>query len=335
MLRLISIAARGGLAASLVLGAGGCGDGIADNSIPALSRSHAVGQWSPSGLATCGAADHDRYVVSGPDGKLYPTWHPPVDPDKHCSYGHEHGADPRGSALHADVGDVPFGVAAEALDTWDANHSRHDDHEAQKIAWRNGVMLQQMVDGGRVDIGVRCDYLVKMHQDGGAASSGAIHELVYHVRCDDGTEIHSTTLAGTNQPITITAADGAALAFFDPRFDLAATGQRSRSTATSPAGLLMDLCYMRDSSSDEAHSRECQAFPNFKERRLVQFNQTGVYNGGGPAVWYTDPFGAHASTAPFPGSVRQVIAPVTNDRGFLLASQTFAVETAHTSQYLK
>jgi hypothetical protein len=29
-------------------------------------------------------------------------------------------------------------------------------------------------------------------------------------------------------------------------------------------------------------------------------------------VWYTDPFGRHGSTSPFPGSIRQVIAQIDN-----------------------
>ena len=39
----------------------------------------------------------------GPDGKRYPTWHPPtvVDPATGgpCTFGHEHGRDPAGSDL--------------------------------------------------------------------------------------------------------------------------------------------------------------------------------------------------------------------------------------------
>ncbi|HEY6209718.1 MAG TPA: hypothetical protein VIW28_11700 [Gemmatimonadales bacterium] len=44
----------------------------------------------------------------GPDGKLHPTWHPPIDPATGCSFGPDHGRDPRGSALYAQVGPIPF-----------------------------------------------------------------------------------------------------------------------------------------------------------------------------------------------------------------------------------
>src|SRR5207237_1176778 len=32
---------------------------------------------------------HDQYRATGPDGKLYATWHPPTDPRYRCTFGHE------------------------------------------------------------------------------------------------------------------------------------------------------------------------------------------------------------------------------------------------------
>jgi hypothetical protein len=49
----------------------------------------------------------------------------------------------------------------------------------------------------------------------------------------------------------------------------------------------------------------------------VDINSNFVANAGGPEVWYTDPFGKHGRTQPFPGSVRQFIARINNDRGGL------------------
>ena len=37
---------------------------------------------------------HDLYMVTGPDGEQYRTWHPQNDPVYSCSFGHEHGNDP-------------------------------------------------------------------------------------------------------------------------------------------------------------------------------------------------------------------------------------------------
>src|SRR4051794_40576652 len=61
----------------------------------------------------CPAWVHDRYVTTGPDGRLYPTWHPPIDPEFGCLFGHEHGADPRSS--RADPSLPAFGYAAALM----------------------------------------------------------------------------------------------------------------------------------------------------------------------------------------------------------------------------
>lgn len=44
-------------------------------------------------FGTCTKALHDTYVLLGPDGVRYRTWHPAVDPSG-CTWGHEHGDDP-------------------------------------------------------------------------------------------------------------------------------------------------------------------------------------------------------------------------------------------------
>lgn len=58
----------------------------------------------------CSAAVHDAYTTPGPDGQSYPTWHPPIDPASGCSFGHEHGADPRTSTANNTL--PPFGYVA-------------------------------------------------------------------------------------------------------------------------------------------------------------------------------------------------------------------------------
>jgi hypothetical protein len=67
-------------------------------------NSAAMAKWTPdTEFDTCTKDFHDTYYVIGPDSKKYPTWHPPTATDpttgKLCSFGHEHGRDPRGSAL--------------------------------------------------------------------------------------------------------------------------------------------------------------------------------------------------------------------------------------------
>lgn len=65
---------------------------------PAPSGSNIYGGpiTDPDILGTCSAGVHDKYVVTGPDGQLYRTWHPVKDPSG-CTLGHDHGDDPRTS----------------------------------------------------------------------------------------------------------------------------------------------------------------------------------------------------------------------------------------------
>jgi hypothetical protein len=138
----------------------------------------------------------------GPDGKLYPTWHPPADTATGCSFGHEHGRDPRGSHLYRSFGDMPLGVANEALETWDPANPRREDHVGHKIEWENDVPMRVNAAVASAILEVTCDIMVKLHQ--GTHSKDAftnnLHEMVYHIRCNDGAEAHLTFMAAIGTP---------------------------------------------------------------------------------------------------------------------------------------
>jgi hypothetical protein len=184
--------------------------------------SAAYGIWKPSPRDTCPAWLHDTYSVIGPDGKRYPTWHPAQTTNpatgQLCYFGHEHGRDPAGSDLHdwvrshyaapgrAAQAGLPFGVTNEALDAFAAANpgfsTRHEDHVGHKVEWENDVQLQRTLGGDRVAIGVSCDFLVKIHQ--GSHSKDAlgnnVHELLYAVRCSDGTALIASKLSAFGAP---------------------------------------------------------------------------------------------------------------------------------------
>jgi hypothetical protein len=133
---------------------------------------------------------------------MYPTWHPPTDPATGCTFGHEHGRDPRGSKLYWLVGPIPFGYANEQLDIWDPSLSRHEDHVGHKVEWQNDIVMR-LEDGAVSEIlEITCDVLTKLHQ--GTHSPDAfvnnLHELAYHIRCTDGTEMHFTIMAAIGTP---------------------------------------------------------------------------------------------------------------------------------------
>ncbi len=145
--------------------------------------SRAFSAWSPGAHDTCTREIHDSYAVVGSDGKLYPTWHPPVDPATGCHFGHEHGRDPRGSDLFDEVGWIPFGLANEAIDFF-------APHPGFKVEWENDV--QMGVQGGVGELfSIECDVLFELHQ--GSAGSGRFrqprHEIGYFIDCSDGTAV--------------------------------------------------------------------------------------------------------------------------------------------------
>jgi hypothetical protein len=162
--------------------------------------SRAFGTWRPGTQDTCTREQHDAYAVIGPDGKAYPTWHPPTGPGG-CSFGHEHGRDPAGSDLSADLGGLPFGYASEMLAVADPANPRDEDHVGHKVEWENDLELV-LSGGGASSATTVCDVLLKLHQ--GTHSKDAftnnLHELVYHLRCEEGTELHVTLLVVIGRP---------------------------------------------------------------------------------------------------------------------------------------
>ena len=191
--------------AALATAAVGCRDTLTTGSsvaITPIGNAASYGTWHAGPHDTCPDSVHNRYSVVGPDHKLYPTWHPPVDPVTGCTFGHDHGRDPHGSNLYSSVGDIPFGYANEQLDTWDPANPRHEDHFGHKIEWANDVPLHFNSNAANALFDVHCDVLAKLHQGTHSADAftNNLHELVYHIRCSDGLELHVTILAAIGTP---------------------------------------------------------------------------------------------------------------------------------------
>lgn len=177
----------------------GCGDTGYSGTGPVTETGPAVqyGIWVPGPNDTCTPAQHNTFSVVGPDGKRYNTWHPPVDPGSGCTFGHEHGRDPRGSKLYGRTGPIPFGLANEALEAWDPQNPRREDHFGHKVDWDNDIefVREEGVTGALFS--VKCSVLAKLHQ--GTHSKDAftnnLHEIAYHLDCTDGTEMHITLMS--------------------------------------------------------------------------------------------------------------------------------------------
>ncbi|MFC0529817.1 cellulose-binding domain-containing protein [Phytohabitans kaempferiae] len=138
----------------------------------------------------CSREIHARYWTYGPDGKVYPTWHPPRDPSG-CSFGHEHGDDPRTSDLYSTASWPPFGYTSEVmLDSMPQSSHRHEDHVGHKVLAVNNSNVIQGDNGTSFfppqgTVIATCDILLKFHQGTHSpdAFSNNVHELLLNQRC--------------------------------------------------------------------------------------------------------------------------------------------------------
>ena len=157
---------------------------------------------------------HDRFAVIGPDGKKYPTWHPPtvINPAtgrsarsvtstaaiRTASDLHDWVAAHFASAGKEEFSGVPFGLTTEALDAYSAANpgtaTRQEDNPGYKVDYENDVALIG-ADGGA--LGVTCDYVTLVHQGSHSpdATQNNVHDTLYAVRCSDGTEVIASTLS--------------------------------------------------------------------------------------------------------------------------------------------
>ena len=138
----------------------------------------------------CSNEVHARYWTYGPDGKVYPTWHPTRDPSG-CSFGHEHGDDPQDSPLFGESGFPPFGYVSEVqVDSLPEHSHRHEDHVGHKVLVESVDVIQGDNAGNffppQGTVLADCDILLKIHQ--GTHSPDAfknnVHELISNIKCN-------------------------------------------------------------------------------------------------------------------------------------------------------
>lgn len=173
--------------------------------------------WAPGPHDTCSAEVHRGFAVTAADGHVYDGWHPPVVRDPatgaECSFGHEHGDDPKTSDIYEFAamrfgggGGIPFGTVNHASDEYaqaapgNPSH-RHEDHYGGKVFVANDVALVRADRSGYATdasgSAVVCDYLIAFHQGTHSADafSNNAHQILYAAVCSDGTELAVQALA--------------------------------------------------------------------------------------------------------------------------------------------
>jgi hypothetical protein len=129
---------------------------------------------------------HDRYVIGGPDGKTYPTWHPAVDPTFGCFLGHEHGADP--ATARANSAPPAFGYIGSLI-------GDDEPHEGFKVFVTN---VGDVTEGRTVNADQRVVF--HMGTAGVKRYTTRFHSMQYDYIARDGTgrEAHLQGMADTS-----------------------------------------------------------------------------------------------------------------------------------------
>lgn len=156
---------------------------------PLVYGQAASGQDMPVAGQLCPQWVHDQYVTTGSDGKPYPTWHPPVDPQYGCYFGHEHGADPRTARANSDM--PAFGYAA-------AQMAMTEPHVGYKVFVMNaGDLVESNVTNKIATEDVRLVF--HMGTSGVARYSQEMHSMQYDEVDESGTGryIHVNGMADT------------------------------------------------------------------------------------------------------------------------------------------
>jgi hypothetical protein len=296
---------------------------------PTATRTPTPPPTSASPGQPCPQALHDSYVVAGPDGKSYPTWHPAVDPQSGCYFGHEHGADPRTSKANAAL--PAFGyVGSLAGDA--------EPHPGFKVfVWHVG----EATDLGPVSGDMRAVF--HMGTGGVKRYTERFHSLEYDFIARDGSgrEAHVAGMADTGVPVGSTCDN--------PR-----KGGRDFSTLGCNdsyeiwSGVRFQVIHPNDPFTDIMHTRLTimVAFAAFDpiltrdpaDNNRVLYTQNvrqpsnttaptsaaAAYRGcdreayggpiffsnsGRPTVYYTDPYG-NVKPGPGPGLIRQFVSAV-------------------------
>ena len=144
-------------------------------------------------LGTCPAAVHDQFVTTGPDGRLWRTWHAQVvalPGGGSCRFAHEHGDDPRTS--NADGSLPAFGYIGSLV-------GLNEPHEGFKVYVVNR--------GARNDEGrtAQVDSRIVVHMStarplpgmAGGRFTMPFHSLEYDMVSPTGHEVHVMGMANT------------------------------------------------------------------------------------------------------------------------------------------
>lgn len=281
------------------------------NGLPSSTPNTPKGKAVPQPNQTCPTWVHEAYKAFGPDGKLYHTWHPQIDPVYWCYFHHEHGTDP---SLFDKNYRIPFGYAG-------AKMSMHEAH----VGFKTYVWDDHM---GHL-------FLALQHQGTATnqAACGTMHELDIVTKDKTTNEIVSEQYFvgdyGNSRPIVTT--DKIQSPKCPDEYQVSKNNSGVRFLPVKDHGAVMEEPWTADSHRIIGFNfadftvntwdpmRMCK---DITCQRVVYTGQTGTNHtliyvkGFGPkagiahsGVFYTDPMGRKLLSKDDPSAVQQYIKP--------------------------
>lgn len=286
----------------------------------------AAAQPSAGALPACTAAQHDAYSVTGPDGVKYPTWHPQIDPQAHCTFGHEHGSDP--GAILPSVGfpytvspaAPPFGYAAAKMGMAEA----HQGFKVFAFNDRNGHLWRIAVHMGSAGAGRVC---TRFHEVDVAIWDAATWERLAdtHFMGDFGAAMSNqgqdlTPTACPTQAADARAAGSQGVRMFRVFSQNGSLYDPWRLDDAMLTAIPLNLHFLTiwPNSINDCADLTCDVLqpnigptgPNDGIEHFFQYYPgMGIKAGGNTGTFYTDPMGMAVRAATDADAVRQYVKP--------------------------
>jgi hypothetical protein len=287
-----------------------------------------AGQEVPRANETCPAWVHDQYTATGPDGRLYATWHPQIDPVYWCYFRHDHGSNPAQLA----PGYQPlYGYASTAAGA-NEPHAGFKSYVMDDGAGRRWLFSHHFGTGS---IDRAC---VQFHDVGVAVAAGGEVLADLHLMGDFGKSV----VNATGEALTPAACPGQAA-----QSDATGSrGVRQLPVVTRGAigyepwrldehrtilGLTGALTFITTDAvvlcNDVTCDRAVVTGSTGTHRFFTYTRGFGITAGGLSGTFYTDAYGRTSAGAGQPGAIRQYVKP-----GLSVSTPYFGDnQTCHTS----
>lgn len=285
-----------------------------ENGQPSAAPAVPEGLQVPQANAACPSWVHDRYVTRGPDGKLYPTWHPQIDPVYWCYFGHEHGSDP---GLFAEGRAPAYGYTA-------AQHGMEEPHVGFKsyvLDDRSGHQWLITHHFGTGGLGRACERFhtlelavkdkasgelladVRLMADFGPAIVNTTQEPLRPTACPDQAERAIADDSKGVRQLPVASREGNPYEPWRPDFSRTILGLKGSLVINTPEGVV--IC--ADVVCDTAAPAPGDSMGVF--RFLMLSGPFGFKDAPHTGTFFTDPLGRTLVSPETPGALRQYVAP--------------------------